>query len=280
MPETRKTYRLRVYFAFFTQVLSVLKNPVTGFQEGHIELKAYIEKLKRDREELRGYCRRITRDREEDRMRLAYALSDNVAQYLSIFKLHLDALLDSGAVPDPEALDKFRCQEKDLVLAIEELQRYSRELWPSVLDHLGLQAAMEHLAGEVNKSRLVSLELKAEGREPELSPEVKLGFFRIAQEAVDNICRHSGASRAVIQIKFEKARLRLSISDKGTGFDIGNAAGSGKKCAPGLMSMQESARSIGAGLKIESKPGKGTVIRVVARLKPPLIADPCSDEAE
>src|SRR5512136_2271571 len=129
------------------------------------------------------YARKIIRVQEEERKRIAYELHDDTAQYLSILKLQLDSLLQSGKIRDPEIIEKLTFLEKDAGRAADDVRRYSHELRPSVLEHLGLQASIEQIAEDINKLNHFKVELEVQGKEPMLSEEIKLGFFRIAQEA-------------------------------------------------------------------------------------------------
>jgi signal transduction histidine kinase len=153
--------------------------------------------------------------------------------------------------------------EKDAGRAVDDVRRYSHELRPGVLDHLGLKAALGQIAEDINKLNHFTVEVEVEGHEQELSDEVKLGFFRIAQEAVNNCRKHSRASKAVISLQFQENQIVMAVIDNGVGFDVHEAAArSGKKGSLGLISMQERANLIGANLMIASQPGKGTTITV------------------
>jgi len=107
------------------------------------------------------------------------------------------------------------------------------------------------------------VEVNIEGKEPYLTENVRLSLFRVAQEAISNTRKHAQASRSVINLGFQENRLSMSVRDDGNGFDIAEAARRARgKGSLGLLSMQERARLIGANLKIDSKPGQGTVIQV------------------
>ena len=135
-----------------------------------------------------------------------------------------------------------------------------------VLEHQGLLAAIEQIAEDYNKLGQLSIEVDVEGIEPELSEEVKLGFFRIAQEALNNIRKHSKASQAAISLNFQDTRLAMTVSDNGTGFDVKAVRNhTGGQSSLGLMSMREKARLIGADFRINAKAGLGTTVSIVVR---------------
>jgi len=222
-----------------------------------------ITERKNMEEELQAYARKITQVQEEERKRIAYELHDDTAQYLAILKLQLDSLIHSGKIEDPQVLKKLEYLEKDAGRAVDDVRRYSHELRPGVLEHLGLLAALEQIAEDINKLQQIKVEVKSEGKEQPLSEEIKLGFFRIAQEALNNARKHARAANAKVYLKYEADRLQMTVSDDGTGFDVQKAkTQAGLKGSLGLVSMQERAKLIAAKIKFESKPGKGTNITV------------------
>jgi len=214
---------------------------------------------------LKNYAQRITQVQEEERKRIAYELHDDTAQYLAILKLQLDSLLYSGKIQDPEVLEKLKYLERDAGRAVDDVRRYSHELRPGVLEHLGLQAALEQIAEDINKLRQMSVKVDVEGREPEMSEVVKLGFFRIAQEAINNSRKHAKASQVVVGLNYSENQIQMIVSDNGVGFDVRkekDKSGTGLRGSLGLTSMQERAKLIGADLKIDSRPGEGTKVVV------------------
>jgi two-component system NarL family sensor kinase len=216
---------------------------------------------------LKEYAQRITQVQEEERKRIAYELHDDTAQYLSILKLQLDSLIHSGKIQDPEVIKKLGYLEKDAGRAVDDVRRYSHELRPGVLDHLGLRAALEQLADDINKLIQINAVLEVEGEELKLSDNIKLGLFRIAQEALSNARKHSKAKDVFIKLSFTDSMVKLTVADNGVGFEVSGAAvRSSLKGSLGLMSMQERAALIGADLKIESKPGAGTTITAEVEL--------------
>lgn len=219
--------------------------------------------LARANEQLKQYGHRITQVQEEERKRIAYELHDDTAQYLSILKLEIEDLLHSGKIQSPELRNKLEFLRTDAERAFNDVRRYSHELRPGVLEHLGLLAALEQIAEDINKLKQVKVELHSEGTEPKLSEEIKLAFFRIVQEALNNVRKHSQASKANVVVQFEKKHIYMAVTDNGIGFDPGDAATRSRlKGSLGMMSMRERADLIGAKLKIDSKPNKGTTIKI------------------
>jgi PAS domain S-box-containing protein len=217
--------------------------------------------LKEANKQLKQYTYKITRVQEEERKRIAYELHDDTAQYLSILKMQIGALAESGEIQSPKVKKSLQFLEKDADRAFNDVRRYSHELRPVVLEHQGLVAAFEQIADDYNKLGQLSVEFQIEGIEPEISEDVKLGFYRIAQEALNNTRKHAQASRAYIDLKFYRKQIQMTVRDNGVGFDIKQAVKRSEgKGSLGLMSMRERAELIDADLKIDSEPGKGTKV--------------------
>jgi signal transduction histidine kinase len=146
---------------------------------------------------------------------------------------------------------------------IENLRRMTRALRPIYLEDLGLVTALEMLVRETSQNNTVNIGFQKMGDEKRLSREVELALYRIAQEALNNIVRHSEAKRAELLISFEEKETKLEVSDNGKGFDMPRSP---TDFAPnghfGLLGMRERADLIGARLEVESTPGKGTRLRV------------------
>ncbi len=237
-------------------------------QEAYDEILQSQKSLKETNKQLKQYAYKITQVQEEERRRIAYELHDDTAQYLSILKMQIGSLAESKEIRNPRVKEKLQYLEKDADRAFNDVRRYSHELRPVVLEYQGLAAALDQIAEDFNKLGQFSVNVHVEGMQPKLSEEVKLGFFRIAQEALNNTRKHSNASQAKIDIRFDHKQIRMTVSDNGKGFDTKTALKkSGGQGSLGLTSMRERADLIGASLKMESIPGKGTTIQVELQLK-------------
>jgi len=224
-----------------------------------------ITEEKRMRENLRFYLQEIARAQEEERKRIARELHDSTAQTLIALLHQLENLMSDRAklpVREAKALWGFYEQIRDV---LGEVRRFSRDLRPSILDDLGLLPALEWVTGELQKEYGVETAFKVVGSERRFSPEAELILFRIVQEALRNIAKHAQASKAEVKVKFEKQKVRVTISDDGVGFQLPESLGellhSGKL---GLAGMQERVQLLGGNLKLKSKVGKGTTIVATA----------------
>ena len=212
-------------------------------------------------ENLRFYARQITRAQEEERKRIARELHDETIQILIVILRRLESFsaLDQNLSADAEQR-LVRLQEL-VVDTIGGVRRFVQDLRPPALDHLGLVAATEGLAGDLMDKQAITTELRVTGEPRRLAPEEELVLFRIAQEAMSNVRRHSGATRASVRIAFLPSYVTLTVEDDGDGFAAPerteDLVGQGRL---GLAGMRERARTFGGALTIRSQPGQGTTI--------------------
>ncbi len=240
-------------------------NPIFG--EGQLvafqHIARDITEEKRMRENQRFYVQQVTKAQEEERKRIARELHDDTTQELIVLSRELDNLSSKDrSLSEGEKLQLHRLwQQTDGIIA--GIKRLSQDLRPSTLDRLGLLPALEWLASNVEEHSGITVEFISNGDECQLDHESELVLFRIAQEALNNVWRHSGTSTARIIVEFRNSGMKITIEDKGQGFRIpagmGDLAKEGKL---GLAGMQERAKLLGATVSVQSKLGKGTVVTV------------------
>lgn len=209
------------------------------------------------RRSLQTYIGLALRAQEEERRRLSRELHDDTIQDLLVVKAAIEEL--SCEMGDRRPLDII---DAGLQRSIDGMRRTCRALRPSVLDDLGLVAAVEWLTSDLAARTRIQTSLAVEGTPARLDPELELVIFRITQEALRNVERHAHAARVTVSIEFRSDGLRAEIVDDGRGFDI-------RRSAPdrlGLSGMEERAKLIGATLQIASQPGD---TRVVVTSGPP-----------
>jgi len=238
---------------------------VVGFQ--HIARDVTEEK--RMKENLRFYLGQVTRAQEEERMRIARELHDETSQALVVLSRQLDELASATRGLSKEkraALEELRQQTNSVM---EGVRRLSQDLRPPTLDRLGLLPALEWLAANVSRGSGIAVDVQAHGAGRRLSSDVELLLFRIAQEALNNVWRHSGATSAQVVMEFEERKARLTIHDNGKGFDLPDSvADLTRRGKLGLAGMQERARLLGGSAAVESKPGEGTTITIEVPYEP------------
>lgn len=218
-----------------------------------------VSQLGKMQENLRFYLQQVTKAQEEERKRISHELHDETIQALVVLSRRLDTLAsDKKGLPEEHRhnLEEIRQQTNDV---IREIRRLSQDLRPAALDQLGLVPALEWLASEATEYSGIRTDVSVLGNIRRFPGEVELVFFRITQEALRNVWRHSSASMAKIKVEFEEDKVRITVSDNGKGFKIPERmvdyARDGKL---GLAGMQERAQLIGGTLKVSSREGEGT----------------------
>ena len=207
--------------------------------------------------------RQITRAQEDERGRIARELHDDSVQRLLLIGRRLDTVLDTGAVP-AGLRPSMQAIQGDVAETAAGLRRFSRDLRPSILDDLGLAAALGWLAKETDAQTGVSTQAHVAGPERRLTAEVELALFRIAQEALRNVEKHAQATQATIALTFSPQGVRLVVRDDGVGIPPApsqhDLVAAGRL---GLAGMHERAELIGGHLTVDSVPGGGTTVSVV-----------------
>jgi two-component system sensor histidine kinase DegS len=220
------------------------------------------------RDNLEFYLRQVIRAQEEERKRLARELHDDTSQQILLLTHGVDNLASEADKYLPQELrnelDKLYELSKQ---SYQGIKRYAQALRPGILDDLGLVPAIKWLAQEVNNLGGIKVQVRIDAI-PSLAPETQLVLFRIVQEALNNVHRHSRASEASVTMECQGAEVRVIISDNGKGFELppqlSDFAGQGKL---GLSGMAERVRLVGGELEVSSQIGKGTKIIVKAPTK-------------
>ncbi len=195
----------------------------------------------------------------EERTRLARDLHDSVVQKLFGVVLVAQSaatLLERDPSGAHGQVQKLQELTQD---AIQELRSLIFQLRPAAVESEGLAAALSKHVQVLRRVHGQEIELRTAG-EPRMRPGVDDEVFRIAQEAMHNALRHSGAAHLEVRLDEEEHRLFLRVRDDGAGFDPHSATHRSRRL--GLTSMEERARSLGASLVIDSRPGAGTTIRL------------------
>jgi PAS domain S-box-containing protein len=223
-----------------------------------------ITELKHADREFRRLHASVISAQETERKRLARELHDGVGQILSGVKFRLQALPGSMVLSD-DGEAKIAKVGGFLDYAIAEIRRVSQNLMPAELVDLGLAPALLTLCREFKERSGVRVTVRDEGIPPGLSPDLALALFRITQEALNNIGKHSRATMAGVNLSLKGKTLVLSVSDNGVGFKLnGQRQSSGRGF--GLGNMRQRAESIGGLIELRSTPGVGTTLNVHAPL--------------
>lgn len=216
------------------------------------------------RDNLRYYLKQVLRAQEEERKRISRELHDDASQSLLLLIHRLDAVLSDPGDKLPKPVREKLSQLYSLAVEIlDGLRHYAQELRPAILDHVGLTAALVWMAESIGRERGPKVSVEVLGEERDLSPETRLVLFRIAQEALANVKKHSGATKASVELKYEADKVTMAIADNGKGFELprrlGDLASAGML---GLAGMEERAKLLGGTLWVQSKLGEGTTVTV------------------
>lgn len=230
---------------------------ITEVQHLQMELTEMARKVQSAQEGLHDYIGAITSAQEEERTRLARELHDDTIQAVIALKQRVQ--LAQKSIKDQNGKQSLRELETLAEQTIENLRRLTRALRPIYLEDLGLVTALEMLAREISQGNSLVVEFQKTGNERRLSREAELSLYRIAQEALNNVVKHSKATHADLSIRYSDSEIILMITDDGNGF---TAPASPTEFAPnghfGLLGIHERADLIGARLEIESTLGRGT----------------------
>ncbi len=221
---------------------------------------AMLQRLQDDAEELHRLSGEILQAQEEERRRVARDLHDEAAQALTSLLVRL-RLLERSATPE-EARGQVQELRKLTAQALEEVRRVALELRPTILDDLGLEAALAWRVDEFNADQAARATLTMNGVDGRLPQPVELVFYRVAQEALNNVARHAHASQVALTLRREGNWLMLEVTDNGVGFAVPTAS-LDRRSGLGLVGMRERLMLLGGDLTLHSQPGQGT--RVVAR---------------
>lgn len=229
---------------------SRLEEHMSGVEEHQSERQ-------RQTEQMRELLRRDLRMQEDERRHIASEIHDAVSPLITGALYQSRALLMSnGSTTRESAAETLDSVNKLLERASEELHEIIFDLRPPDLDDIGVVAAIEAFVSTIQRTGLEA-RLEVINDPPPLTPEVRLGIYRIVQEALHNVLRHAGADEAVVRMEYQDNVLRVAIRDNGTGFDPEKAR---RPTSLGLLSMRERAAAIDASFEIISRPGGGTAI--------------------
>ncbi len=220
------------------------------------ERKSVESELEANRQELRVLAGRLLTAQEEERSRLARELHDDVTQRLAVLAIEAGK---AGRQPDlgEEARTRIDNVKDQAIRLSHDIQGLSRRLHPSILDDLGLAAALRAECQSLSERLGVPVSFAAEELPPDFPREVALALYRIAQECFRNISRHARASEVNVEMSVLDGTVRLRIEDDGAGFDAKQAR---RGVGLGLVSMEERIRLMGGKLAIRSEPGRGAKI--------------------
>ena len=219
------------------------------------------ESLQRSHDELRLLSERLRSVREEERTRIAREVHDEVGQALTALQMDvawLEKKLETSPVDAPERCSsKLKSMAVLLDTTLGSVQRIAADLRPGVLDELGLDAATEWYVRDFESRTGIPCDLRSDLKGAPVEAGLATAVFRILQEALTNVARHSGAGRVEVHLSVDTNELRLEVRDDGRGIPKDEFAASKSL---GLLGMRERARSLGGDLLVRGSPDVGTTV--------------------
>jgi len=239
-----------------------------GLRRANAELATEVRRrqasereVERSERSLRELSLRLIRAQDEERRRIGRELHDSVGQYLSMLKMHLESLdLSSRLSPSQMAAEIGLC----VALAddsLKEVRTVSHLLYPPTLDEMGLKSAFPWFLDGFSRRSGIETTLELDADFSRLPSEVEVALFRVLQEALNNVHRHSGSNKAFIRLHVHRHRVTLEVRDFGKGIPAGLLEDSSKDSqGVGLRGMRERMRQLGGDLAVASSK-RGTEIR-------------------
>ena len=236
-----------------------LLRSIRNRQETEEALRESVAALERSRGQLRALAAHLVTAQEEERRRISRELHDDLSRKVVTVAEEAEALqqrLPPSAGWAWRKLDALRDRVGELS---QDLRRVAHELHPSVLEHPGLGAALKSYCAQFSRDGPVRVSFRAVNPPGPLPRHIALCLYRVAEEALRNVARHSGACKAALMLSGSRQEVRLSVTDRGAGFDPESAQA---KAGLGLLAMEERVRLAGGSLSVKSRPGKGTRVEV------------------
>jgi PAS domain S-box-containing protein len=230
---------------------------ITDRKETEAALRMSELALRATNAEIQDLAGRLIAAQEVERARIARDLHDDMGQKLALLTIDIDQLGRHQSLADETADHVKQISDRAAEIA-SDMHQLSYQLHPTKLEALGLVPSIQSVCRDVSNQHGVQVEFRHQYVPSDLDPEIALCLFRIVQESLRNVVRHSGASRALVKMTASNGELRLNVADQGRGFDV-DAMG---RAGLGLVSMRERVKFAGGDIAIRSAPGSGTRIGV------------------
>jgi signal transduction histidine kinase len=259
--EEYKIYILGAVALMFLQSALIGGLLVQGTRRRRIEasLRESEQRYRVTAERNQDLSGRLINAQEDERARIARDLHDDVGQQLALVSVMLDGLNSKVGKPasDPEIDHTFTTLHDITSGLFDSLRNLSHELHPSVLEHVGLAAALRRHCSDIERLHHLSVTFSA-GNDVGLKPDLALCLFRVTQETLTNAVRHGSARTIRVSLTTTTDRVELYVEDDGVGFVVSERARSGL----GLRSIQERVRFMRGSVNVDSQPGEGTKVLV------------------
>lgn len=237
--------------------------PLKGAARGIVISHHDLTDRKRHEQAIQDLSGRLINAQEQERSRIARELHDDINQQLAVLAIELQQLEEFFPVDSLQARQRVHALWKKTVVLSTDLQQLSHQLHSTKLEHLGLVAALRGLCGEFSEQHKIGADFHFRQVPPALDSEISLHLFRVAQESLHNVAKHSRAQNVRLELIGKDEMVVLRVSDDGIGF---NPSAAEHRTGLGMTSMSERIRFVGGTLSVWSRPSMGTHVEATIPL--------------
>jgi signal transduction histidine kinase len=195
---------------------------------------------------------------EEERKRISRDLHDDVGTKLSALKLFLSSLKNNAQKKQYQQVDQLASNSEQLINdTIKDVREMLLNLSPGILEEFGYTSAIESLINKINQTNTIHFHLSVFGIKGKLRKEYELALYRITQELINNVLKHSDAKNVSLQMGYRDEKIIIMVEDDGKGFDMNQ-----HKDGYGLKNLEGRTKLLNGNMKIDSQPGKGTSVLI------------------
>lgn len=259
MAQRREVFGLRKDGSEFPAEASISKLTVGERTTFTVIVRDISDRLMTEHQ-LQSLTTQLMTAQEEERRRIAQELHDDINQRLALLAIDMGRIESDPAVMTDQAREITRSLAQRLAVISDDVRRMAYQFHPSILDDLGLTAALKQLADEWSVKTGIKVVVVQEELVDPLPRNIASCLYRVTQESLANIIKHAKAARVELELTCDGQEITLSIYDTGVGFDLKEIQA--RHSGLGLVNMRERVRSVGGHFDIQSEPGRGTHITV------------------
>ncbi|MDA9101176.1 sensor histidine kinase [Omnitrophica bacterium] len=245
------------------------KSMTKALEKSEHHYERLLKESYRMQEQLRHLSHQILLAHEEERKKISRELHDEIGQILAGVNIRLAALKNETTNNTKSIKKKIASTQRLVEKSMKTIHRFARELRPAVLDDMGLIPALKIYVKDFTKRTSIPIRFKVFtfSKIAALDSVQRTAFYRVAQEALRNVDKHANANLVKMSLQKRNGVIYMEIKDNGKSFSVERMLRASRRKRLGLLGMRERMEMIGGNFAIESKPGKGTTVRVQAPLK-------------
>jgi PAS domain S-box-containing protein len=237
---------------------------ITERRRAEEALRKREEELRKSNAHIRELAGKLMTAQEEERRRISRELHDDLSQKAAALSIGVTSIKQRLASRSDGLHKQLEMVQRCCIDIAEGIRRLSHDLHPAVLEHVGLVAALKVYLAEISRLEGIQVTLAAPDTAKEIPPDAAVCLYRVAQESLRNVVKHSGVNSAEVTLSVDNQAVHLQIADDGLGFDPASARNNG---GVGLASMEERVRLMQGSFRISSRPGGGSKLRATIPLQ-------------